>query len=535
MVTDLTTEWRDIGAKPISADAPAGAPARDDADFLAIHEEIQKMESLVGEPVDWKAVVRGARIVLGERSKDLLAASYVCLGLLHEEGFQGLAAGLACLHEMSSRYWDGLYPDAKRLQKRIDVLIWLCEKLEAAVGGRSPLPHDQEALQACEELARTLDAVLTEKLAGKSPGMSGLRAILQQQTEKLIQAATKSEGKGQELKSGVTQVRTAVPGTIATADDCRNALQEADQLIRRAAAFARSQDPCLPWPYRMVRATTWMTLQMPAPLNESLSRIPPPAPHLVHRYRELLDKGLWPQLLEQVESQFPNLPFWLDPHRIVAHALGQLGPSYDLAKEAVEDEIKALVRRLPELPACRFSDETPFADEETRQWLEKLVRPHIAAASEDARGDAKARGNGERLAELRRQAATLVERGQVREAVGLLQKESGSVGSERDRFVLTLETAKLCLRAGLVNVALSQLEGLDERIIRFALDQWEPSLCLDVWKMMWQVLQQLSKDSKSSAAEWAARCEALHCRICRLDILSAWDMEAKRTSARPPP
>src|SRR5574340_544676 len=94
MVTDLTTEWREIGAKPIRPDAPAGAPARDDADFLAIQDEIQKMESLVGGPVDWKVVVRGGKIVRGDRSKDLLAASYVCLGLLHEEGFQGLAAGL---------------------------------------------------------------------------------------------------------------------------------------------------------------------------------------------------------------------------------------------------------------------------------------------------------------------------------------------------------------------------------------------------------------------------------------------------------
>lgn len=535
MVTDLTTDWREIGAKPISSDSPAGAPAKDDADFLAIQDEIQKMESLVGGAVDWKVVVRGGRTVLGERSKDLLAASYVCLGLLHEEGYQGLAAGLGCLHEMISRYWDVLYPDAKRLQKRVDVFVWLREKLEAAVSGRTSLLHDHEALQACEVLARTLEAVLAEKLAEKSPGLAGLRAILQQQIEKLIQSATKSEGKGQELKAGEALLKTTVPGTIETEDDCRSALREADDLMRRAAVFARGQDSSLSWPYRLLRAMTWITLQMPSPLNDGLSRIPPPAPHLVHRYRELLDKGLWPQLLEQVESQFPNLPFWLDPHRIVAQALGQLGPSFGLAKEAVEDEIKALVRRLPDLLACRFSDGMPFADEETRQWLDQLLKPHSASGSSDARGDAQAERNGERLTELRRQAATLVEQGQVREAVGLLQRESDSVGSERDRFLLTLETVNHCLRGGHPSIALSKLEDLDERITRFALDQWEPSLCLDVWKTMWQLLQQLSKDSKPPTAEWATRCETLHRKICRVDLLSAWDMEPKRTSARPPP
>jgi len=85
MVTDLTTEWREIGAKPISLDAPAGSPVRDDADFLSMQDEIQKLESMTGEPVNWKDIVAGGRTVLGEKSKDLLAASYVCLALLHEE------------------------------------------------------------------------------------------------------------------------------------------------------------------------------------------------------------------------------------------------------------------------------------------------------------------------------------------------------------------------------------------------------------------------------------------------------------------
>lgn len=387
-----------------------------------------------------------------------------------------------------------------------------------------------------EEPARTLDELLLNKLGDKAPGFVGLRAVLQRQMEKVVQSPAKPAGDRQELQPDEAQVRPlGVPRTISTAEECRSALREADELIRRAAVFTRSQDPSLPWPYRMVRAATWMTLQMPSPLNDGLSRIPPPAPHLVHRYRELEDKGLWPQLLEQVESQFPHLPFWLDPHRMVAHALEQLGSSFGLAKEAVEDEIKALVRRLPELPACRFSDEMPFADEATRRWLDELQRTQVEAAASDGRGKVKLIGNGERLAELRLQAVTLVEQGQVREAIGLLQKESGSVASERDRFLLGLETAKLCLRAGYPNVALSQLEGLDEHISRFALDQWEPSLCLDVWKTMWQLLEQLGKDSKRPVPEWSSRREALYRRICRVDVLSAWDMETKRTSARPLP
>jgi type VI secretion system protein VasJ len=236
--------------------------------------------------------------------------------------------------------------------------------------------------------------------------------------------------------------------------------------------------------------------------------------------------------VEQVESQFPNQLFWLDPHRIVVHALKELGPSYHLAKESVVDEIKTLVRRLPQLPACRFSDEVPFADEETRRWLDELQHSHVEAPASEGRDNGTFIEDGKRIAELRMQASTLLEQGRVREAVALLQKESSSVGSERDRFLLTIEAAKLCLRGGHPNIALSQLEGLDERITRFSLDQWEPRLCLDVWRTMWQLLQQLGRDSKRPVPEWTSRCEVLYRRICGVDVLSAWDLEAKRPLAR---
>lgn len=534
MATDLTSEWREIGARPISADAPAGAPARDDADFQAIQEEIHKMEALVGKPVDWKRVVDGGRTVLSERSKDLLAASYVCLGLFHTEGVQGLAAGLACLHDMTARYWDTLYPDAKRAQKRIDVLDWLREKLESSVSRRSPSPQDREALPVCEELAQTLDDMLLLKLGEKAPKLAGLRNVLKQQRDSLIQPPSNPLRGAQEAKSADGPAQpVGVARTISTDEDCRSALREVDQLTRKAAAFARSQDPTMPWPYRMVRVSAWMALEMPSVLNDGVSRIPPPAPNLVQRYREQEEKGLWSQLVEQVEAQFPNQPFWLDPHRMIVRAMKELGPSYHLAQELVENEIRALVCRLPELPACRFSDDTPFAEEETRRWLDGLQLSSEAPAAYSERNDnGKEMGDTERVAELQLHAASLMGRGQVREAIVLLQKESASMGSERDRFLFGLEMAKLCLRAGHQNIALSQLEGLDERITRFSLDQWEPRLCLEVWKTMWQLLQQLGRDSKRSVPEWASRCEVLYRRICGIDVLFAWDLETKRHSVR---
>ncbi|CAE6781947.1 MAG: type VI secretion system protein TssA [Nitrospira sp.] len=533
MVTDLTMEWQAIGAKPIRADAPAGNPVRDDADFLSMQDEIQKLESLSHEQVNWRQVVAGGRIVLADKSKDLLAAAYACLGLLHEEGIPGLAAGLACLRDMLARYWDSLYPEAKRVQKRMDVLVWLEGRLQTAFGERGFSSHDLDPLRTCEELLRVLETLLVEKAADKAPGFAGLRNEIARQIEQLGQPEPKPEGKGQESHGAAGPPTTSGgPRSITTADDCRNALREAGDLIRRAALFARGQDSSLPWPYRLVRATMWATLQMPSPIDDGLSRIPPPTPHVVHRYQELYAKGVWAQLLEQIESQCPETPFWLDPHRMAARALGQLGASYRQAKTAMEDEVRTLIERLPELAGCRFSDDMPFADEETRQWIGALQGTTADVTDSERGGAIKPGLEGNRLDDLYVQAATLAEQGRLKEAIALLQNESAGSCSERERFLLRLDAAKLCLLAGHLKVALSQLEGLDEAIVRFALDAWEPTLSVDVWKTMWQVLQQLLKDARPPAAEWADRAEAVHRRISRVDMLSGLDMEGKHQSAR---
>lgn len=530
---DLITEWMEIGATPPPAGVSAGASARESEDFLAIQEEIHKMESLYRDQVvDWKVVVDRGRILLGQRTKDLQVASYTCLGLFQVEGLPGLAAGLACLREMFVQHWDRLYPDAKYAKKRINVLKWLREKLQTPVNEKRPSSHD---LELCSEQAKALDQLLCEKFGPllKQEECGSFETIFQQRIKDLAQTPPAPVSTGQKGKAGDGQPQLLRPsGTITTSEECRTALRDIDQLIRRAGAFTRSTDPTAPWPYRMARVSAWMMLQMPTPLNNGGSQVPPPGPNLVQLCSELQEKQQWAQLLEQVESQFASQPFWLDPHRMAAHALKQLGPSYHAARESVEHEVTMLIRRLPELLGCRFSDGMPFADEETGCWLDELLRREESLISVGKPGTLTQVDNTEPVAKLLLHATSLVGQGQVREAVGYLQKESSLIRSEHDRFLLDLETAKICLRAGYQHLALSQLETLDGRINRFSLHQWEPTLCIEVWSALWQLLQQLGRDSKRPVSDWVSRCEILYRRIAEVDVLSAWDLDTKRKAAR---
>ncbi|MDC4206323.1 MAG: type VI secretion system ImpA family N-terminal domain-containing protein [Candidatus Manganitrophus sp.] len=133
-MSDEIAEWVGIGSTPIRSDAPSGDSAKYDPLFEKLQAEIGKLEALSGGPVQWKEVIGSGREILEKKSKDLLVASYVSVGLLEQRGYAGLLAGLSCMEGMVEAFWETLYPETKRMRARINALIWLSEK---GGGGRA--------------------------------------------------------------------------------------------------------------------------------------------------------------------------------------------------------------------------------------------------------------------------------------------------------------------------------------------------------------------------------------------------------------
>jgi hypothetical protein len=86
--------------------------------------------------------------------------------------------------------------------------------------------------------------------------------------------------------------------------------------------------------------------------------------------------------------------------------------------------------------------------------------------------------------------------------------------------------AKLCLEAGNVKLALPQLESLDEEVSQFSLEQWEPELALEVIRTLYQCRRKLIQDIKQSSVEVTTIVNDLYARLCRLDALSALNLDS---------
>ncbi|MBB5320160.1 type VI secretion system protein TssA [Marinobacter oulmenensis] len=80
---------------------------------------------------DWAQVIGLTSEALTAQSKDIQLAAWLCEGLAHREGFEGISFGLMLIARMLDDYWETLYPelDEDDFDERVARLNWLGDTL----------------------------------------------------------------------------------------------------------------------------------------------------------------------------------------------------------------------------------------------------------------------------------------------------------------------------------------------------------------------------------------------------------------------
>jgi type VI secretion system protein VasJ len=524
MSEDRTT-WKALGAEPINAENPSGKESRYEPEFERLQDEMQKLESLSGEPIDWKQVVVLSREILEKKSKDLLVGSYLVLGLLETEGHEGLLNGLTCLDGMIRSHWESLFPAVKRMRARINALNWLSEKAGSIISRNEPGQDNGNILGACEEQVKVLEALMNDKINPEEPVFGELYRPIQEQLNR-IQAASVDTTRPATDSGGKLPAEpmstTAIPATesatmIETPEDAKRALKNTFGSLKKIASITRSQDLTRPLPYRLIRFLTWCETEAPPPAENGKSRVPPPPNQLRDRFRTLSEQSAWKELVIQVEAKVPEFPFWLDLHRICDAALAELGPDYVNARNAIKSEVVTLLNRLPDLIEIEFSDGTPFADRSTRDWISTQILPETVTEPVEA---IPSGNEPDFLAEVQSKSRQLLKEGDQKSALNLVQEFTRSASTGHQRFLSRLELANLCIEIGNNKAALAHLEMLDDQITQYSLDIWEPQLALQALQIYYRTLIKTLRETKHPEPELSRLADSVFSRLCRLDVLA---------------
>ncbi|NBC02054.1 MAG: type VI secretion system protein TssA [Bacteroidetes bacterium] len=492
-------------AQPVTADAPCGEDVKYDDDFQAIKQQINQMGSVRGE-VDFDTVVAKSYHILETKSKDLMTASYLALALARTQGAAGTLEGLLVLHTLMRDFWEGLHPQ-KPIRRR-NALQFVSDRLQDAFElWDLPQPEEREALELAVEASAAIQAYAMAALGERAPALSGLTNGLRERVRRLPKPPKPEQeptGPAADDTSGDTSDQAPAPAratgpraAVASAADARSAVIE-------AATFLREADATNLVPYRLLRSLRWDILTDAPPNENNVTRLEPPLEQRRTYLRGLVEKGEYETLLTEAERSFQEGTFhvWLDLQRLLIDALGALGPSYAPLAEALTTDLAVLVRRVPALPALRFTDDTPFADGPTVEWIDTTVRPTLAAG-EAASGKTAQAEEADPLADAYTEARA--QSGSDLPAALAILQEVAPDGTQRFAFRRQLYEATLCARAGQHTVARALLESLADDIRRHQLQAWEPRLALAAQKELYACYTALA--GKAAPAKKAALYE----------------------------
>ncbi len=515
-----------LGKEPINPDQPTGSDIRYEPEFEKLQVEIQKLSSpSASGGVDWKKVSTLASAILAEKSKDILVASYLAVAQIYTSEIQGLAVGLCILRDLMDQFWEDLYPPKKRMRGRSAAIEWWLEKTESALQRLKPTPQPPEAIQQIKEDLGQIDQHLGEYFQDP-PSVRAIQRLLETipalSEEKPAGGAPLAEEKAEPAPTPAPKPERPPPAAppveeITSEKDAQRVLRFGLQKIGQVAAYLNEKDLTNPLPYRCARLAAWSTVETLPPVVDGKTRIPPPAPQVVKSFHDLRQKANWEALVKSAERRLSQFIFWLDLNRLAAEALASLGGGYREAHDVVCHETAFLAHRLPGLDVLSFSDGTPFADPETKEWLKSIklgasttveepvfkVQLGLSDADEDE------------MAQTIQKAQALAKEKKFVEAIESLQRELRKSFSGKKTLQWRLALSQILMSSKQANMAAPHFEQVLQDIDLYRLEEWDPDLALEGLKLVWVgFTAQEDKAFKSKAAD-------ILNRIARLDPAEA--------------
>jgi len=158
-------------SQPISEADPGGEDCRYDDEFEQVDMEIKKLQSVEGLTPDWPQVIEVSTMLLSTRTKDTTLLSSLCVALLVEEQYAGLAAGLKAYGDIVESSWEVMFPALRRLRGRAGDYTWMLQTLTRFLGTMQPNNDDYTPIAACREQFSRLDGLLRERFGDLHPAI----------------------------------------------------------------------------------------------------------------------------------------------------------------------------------------------------------------------------------------------------------------------------------------------------------------------------------------------------------------------------
>lgn len=447
--------------QPISAETPCGADPAYDDQFLLIREEVNKLSG-----IDTALITSLTEPLLSSVSKDIRIISFYLWARLHQDGETGLAEGVELLAAALQHFGTELHP--QRPRSRQAALAWLGSARMLDSLSLWPEADLDCTRRICGGLLLVSEALQEDERAAIQPLINALEVRLAQNGGA---DAMVPQHSAEEFNTG----RDIDASSLKPVNSGENLKAQAKVL----ATYLREQPGGWLAAHHLMKSVRWDTMtQLPALGAGGNTRLLTPKPeHRAHLKRLYLQQS-WLELIELTDSLFSQATnhLWLDLQWYAWEALTRSNKESSLAT-IIEQDLNALLLRLPGLETLTFADGTPFADDVTLNWIAQRVtgggayhEPETMVNGTQPESDVLA---------LEAEALEKADAEGVDAALYWLQLRPG-VSSVRDQWLLRLLMARVCEQFGRNDMALHLLGELNTQADGLTLPQWSPDLMFEV-------------------------------------------------------
>ncbi|MGZ0749314.1 type VI secretion system protein TssA [Kluyvera sichuanensis] len=415
-----------------------------------IDGEIVKLGSLNHTQLDVPELQRQGLQLLTSESKDFRLVSHLLRTLQHAGN---PILSLRVLTEYVTHYWTVAWPQNAANKKRFADQI--LKRFEPGIAGFAATSTPEQRDVLLEELAGLAQSWQAYGIPELASATDDLFAQYQRAFRDRAPATVPPVP-----PAVVSAAPTAIPvsSPISTlAVDSHDDKVWRDTLLKVAAILCERQ-PASPQGYRLRRHALWQNITS-VPQAESDGRTPLAAvsADMVADYQVSLaraDMALW----QQVEKSLLLAPYWLDGHHLSAQIAQQLG--HDDVAQAVRDEVRRFVARLPSLAPLLFNDRSPFISDATRQWLadEPQKSVTVAVATDD----------------MTQKVWQCWQEQGLEAALALAERQPGN--APRAQYYRQYLTAQLLEASGMTQLARHHYQMLLNAGLHMMLSDWEPAL-----------------------------------------------------------
>lgn len=468
-----------------------------------------QLNAIEREPIDWKTADHQCQCLLSEHTKDLKTASLLVFAWYQQYSFAGLKAGFELLHALvTSDYREDLFPTRKKNKNKLRAapFIWLENQLDKEFS-INPIEDESKLLNADEAIIAfsTLTNALRDYLEEQCPPFSSLKLIFSrfeatiselrssQQEQSVDISAQVAEEKPPAAASDVSKAATPppqrqpeparAPQTVnvpsgASEKDIPKVLSSVGNALKGVSQILREKNLYDPNAFYISRTAKWVLIQQLPPNNVLPKQ---PSDETLANISALETEGRYEDVIALAEREFDNgAIFCIALHRYVHSALVNL--NHDNAAQVVLDCTKSFINRFELIYASTFSNGELFVDEITKAWLASTDTSEAADENlQDTQSDEQETGNWKATA---RTAQTLISQGKTKEALSLLENESGKASSLYESTMWKYEVSSVLSMSGYDDIALLILSHIKQTVDSAAVSQWQPDLKINVLKSM---------------------------------------------------